>query len=205
VTVSQAVDKKAGGFRKTLGLAIITGVVGLVFIALTNGLGSQVFPASLEPHRGHLTSAEVAFFGVIFVELLVKAALQYHERQNARQLGIIVRAVVRTVGYMVIAVAILSILAANPALAVGVGSMMGLVVGFATQNIIANVFAGMFLAIGRPFRIDDEITVSGNTGRVIEITAMHTMIEAQDGVVLVPNASMLTQIILRKKGLRPSD
>jgi small-conductance mechanosensitive channel len=188
-----------------LGLAIIIGVVGLVFIALTNGLGSRVFPTSLESHRSHLTSAEVALFGVIFIELLVKAALQHHERQNARQLGIMVRAVVRTIGYMVIAIAILSILASNPALAVGVGSMMGLIVGFATQNIIGNVFAGMFLAVGRPFRIDDEITVSGNTGRVIEITAIHTMIEAQEGVVLVPNASMLTQIILRRKAFRTSD
>jgi small-conductance mechanosensitive channel len=205
VTVSHAIDQKDGSVRRTLGLAIIIGVVGLVFIALTNGLGSQVFPASLEPHRGHLTSAEVAFFGVIFVELLVKAALQYHERQNARQIGIMVRAVVRTIGYMVIAVAILSILASNPALAVGVGSMMGLVVGFSTQSIIGNVFTGMFLAIGRPFRIDDEITVAGNTGWVIEIIAIHTMIESQEGVVLVPNATMLTQVILRRKSLRLSD
>jgi small-conductance mechanosensitive channel len=204
VTASQAVDEKAGSVRRTLGLAIIAGIVGLVLIALTNGLSSQVVPTSLEPHRSHLTSAEVALFGVIFIELLVKAALRHHERQNTRQLGIMVRAVVRTVGYMVIAVAILSVLAANPALAVGVGSMMGLVVGFSTQSIIANVFAGMFLAIGRPFRIDDEITVSGNTGRVIEITATHTMIDAQEKVVLVPNASMLTQVILRRKGLPPS-
>jgi small conductance mechanosensitive channel len=199
-------SKKDGSVKRTLGLAIIIGAVGLVFIALTNGLGSRVFPTSLESHRSHLTSAEVALFGVIFIELLVKAALQHHERQNARQLGIMVRAVVRTIGYMVIAIAILSILASNPALAVGVGSMMGgLIVGFATQNIIGNVFAGMFLAVGRPFRIDDEITVSGNTGRVIEITAIHTMIEAQEGVVLVPNASMLTQIILRRKAFRTSD
>jgi hypothetical protein len=31
------------------------------------------------------------------------------------------------------------------------------------------------------------------------------MVEAQEGVVLVPNAFMLTQIILRRKGFRPSD
>jgi small-conductance mechanosensitive channel len=201
VTASQAaVEDKAGSARRTLGLAIITGVAGLVLIALTNGLGSQVFPTSLEPYRSHLTSAEIALFGIIFIELLVKAVLQRYERQNTRQIGVMVRAVVRTIGYMVIAIAILSILASNPALAVGVGSMMGLIVGFSTQNIIGNVFAGMFLAVGRPFRIDDEITVAGNTGRVIEITAMHTMIEAQEGVVLLPNASMLTQIILRRKG-----
>jgi small-conductance mechanosensitive channel len=132
--------------------------------------------------------------------LLIKAVLQRYERQNTRQIGIMVRAVVRTIGYMVIAIAILSILASNPALAVGAGSMMGLIVGFSTQNIIGNVFAGMFLAVGRPFRIDDEITVAGNTGRVIEVTAMYTMIEAQEGVILVPNTSMLTQIILWRKG-----
>jgi small-conductance mechanosensitive channel len=116
-----------------------------------------------------------------------------------------VRAVVRTIGYMVIAVAILSILAANPALAVGVGSMMGLVIGFSTQNILANVFAGMLLAIDRPFRIDDEITVAGSTGRVVEITVIHTMMDTEEQVVLIPNASILTQAILRRKELTPSD
>ena len=54
-------------------------------------------------------------FGVAVVELLVKAVLRHYERQDARQVGIMVRAVIRTIGYMTIAVATLSILAANPA------------------------------------------------------------------------------------------
>ena len=63
----------------------------------------------------------------------------------------------------------------------------------------------MFLAIGRPFRIDDEITVSGNTGKVIEFTVMHTMLETSEKIVLIPNSSMLTQVILRSKHLLPHD
>ncbi|MGH2541844.1 MAG: mechanosensitive ion channel family protein, partial [Ardenticatenaceae bacterium] len=180
-------------------------LTGAVFVGLTRGLNDDIFPDFLQDHRGWLVAAEVAVFGIVFVEVLVKAILRHYERQNTRQIGIMVRAVIRTIGYMTLAVAILSILAANPALAVGVGSMMGLVIAFSTQNIIANVFAGMFLAIGRPFRIDDEITVSNNTGKVIEFTVMHTMIETSEKIVLIPNYSMLTQVILRSKQLPPFD
>jgi small-conductance mechanosensitive channel len=201
----QSGARRSSHVGRTIAFAVIVALTGAVFIGLTRGLNADLFPDSLEDHRGRLIAAQVAFFGVFFVELVVRAILQSYERQDARQAGVMVRAVIRTIAYMVIAVAVLSILAANPALAVGVGSMMGLVIGFSTQNIISNVFAGMFLAIGRPFNIDDDITVSGNTGKVVEFTIMHTVIDTEANTVLIPNSSMLTQVILRSKGLVPHD
>lgn len=189
--------------RRTIISTIVVAVLGAILIGTTIGLSAEIYPAYLAPHRGRFVAAEVALFGILFVELVVKALLQYYEQQDARQLGVMIRAVIRTIGYMVLAIAILASLAQNPAFAAGVGSMVGIVVGFATQNIISNVFAGMFLAIGRPFKIDDEITVMGNTGKVIEFTVMHTVIDTEERTVLIPNASMLTQVILRRKMPHP--
>jgi small conductance mechanosensitive channel len=189
--------------RRTLISAIVVAVLGALLIGATVGLSAEIYPTYLEPHRGRFVAAEVALFGILFVEMVVKALLQYYEQQDARQLGIMIRAVIRTIGYMFLAITILASLAQNPAFAAGIGGMVGIVVGFATQNIISNVFAGMFLAIGRPFKIDDEITVRGNTGRVIEFTVMHTVIDTEERIVLFPNSLMLTEVILRRKGTYP--
>ncbi|MCI0440205.1 MAG: mechanosensitive ion channel family protein [Chloroflexi bacterium] len=201
----QASVSQAMSVRRLAVVVVLVAIVGAALVGVTLGLDEDIFPDFLEAHRGRLVAAEVAVFGIALVELLVKIALRPYERQNARQIGIMIRAVIRTIGYTTLAVATLSILAANPALAVGVGSMTGLVIAFSTQSIIANVFAGMFLAIGRPFRIDDEITVSGSTGKVIEFSVMHTMLETSENIVLIPNSSMLTQVILRSKHLLPRD
>ena len=86
-----------------------------------------------------------------------------------------------------------------PALAVGVGSVTGIIVGFSAQNLLGSIIAGTLLAIVRPIKVGDEITVMGNTGRVVEIGIMFTRIDAGERLVLIPNVSMMTNVILRKK------
>lgn len=194
----------ASSIRKTVAAALLVAVTGAVIIGLTSTLSDQTYLASLAPQRRNIITAELAVFSIILVELIGSIILQHFKRQHARELGIAIRAIFRVIAYMALAIAIISLLAASPALAVGVGGMMGLVVAFSTQNIIANVFAGMFIAIGRPFTIGDEITVMGSTGRVLELGVMHTQIDIGERVALIPNASMLTQAILRTKRLPPS-
>lgn len=94
----------------------------------------------------------------------------------------------------------LTILSANPTLAISVGAITGIVIGLAAQNIIGNVVAGTILAIMRPVRIGNEITVMGNTGIVIEIGVMHTIVDGGERRVFVPNMAMLTNAVQRKKG-----
>ncbi|MBM3934653.1 MAG: mechanosensitive ion channel family protein [SAR202 cluster bacterium] len=198
-------NRPAINWGKTVVKLVIIVIIGGVLISLTNDIHAGHFLGYFEPHRSRLVTGEVALIGVILVEIVAKAVLRHYERQNARQLGVIMRAVIRTISYIVLGVVILSILASNPAMAVSVGSLMGLVVGFSTQNIISNVIAGMFLAIGRPFKIDDEITVMGNTGRVSDFQVLHTMLETADRIVLIPNSTMLSQVILRNPKAGPRE
>jgi hypothetical protein len=101
--------------------------------------------------------------------------------------------------------ALLSIFASlfnvNAAAALTVGSFGGLVVGFATQTILSNVVAGVFLLLTRPFIYGDLISVSGQTGLVKEIKLMHLILESEDGKkdILIPSGSVVTQIIQKKK------
>ena len=45
-------------------------------------------------------------------------------------------------------------------------AVVGLVLGFAAQKILANPLAGILLAISQPIRIGDSVTIEDETGRV---------------------------------------
>ena len=86
------------------------------------------------------------------------------------------------------------------ALALTVDSFGGLVVGFATQTILTQVVAGIFILLFRPFTYGDVITVAKQTGTVKEIKIVHVILEIEDGLqdILIPSGSIATQIIQKK-------
>ena len=180
-------------------IVIITAITGIAVIVLTIELSREGNIAFLVDQRDRLLAAEIAFFGIIIVEILSRMAINQFKQRDAVQMGVAVRGTLRTISYLVIAIVIVLILSADPTLAIGVGSVTGIVIGLAAQNIIGNVIAGTILAIMRPVRIDDEITVMGSTGIVIEIGVMHTIVDGGERWVLVPNMAMLTNAVQRKK------
>ncbi len=56
----------------------------------------------------------------------------------------------------------------------------GIVVGFALQPLLKNIFAGIQLAITQPIRIDDALLVEGEWGNVEEITSTFVVIRIWD-------------------------
>jgi small-conductance mechanosensitive channel len=67
-------------------------------------------------------------------------------------------------------------------------AVLGLVVGFAARQTLANAVAGILIAISQPIRIGDLVTFEGNTGVVEDIRLTYTYIACDDGRrVVVPN------------------
>ncbi|HTQ50065.1 MAG TPA: mechanosensitive ion channel domain-containing protein [Candidatus Acidoferrales bacterium] len=58
--------------------------------------------------------------------------------------------------------------------------VVGVVLGFAAQKTIANLFAGFQLAMTQPIRLDDVVIVEGEWGRVEEITLTYVVIHIWD-------------------------
>jgi small-conductance mechanosensitive channel len=56
----------------------------------------------------------------------------------------------------------------------------GVVIGFAAQRTIANLFAGFQLAITQPIRLDDVIVVDNEWGRVEQITLTYVVVRIWD-------------------------
>ena len=63
--------------------------------------------------------------------------------------------------------------------------VIGIIVGFAAQRAIANVFAGLQVAMTQPIRLDDVVIVEGEWGRVEEITLTFVIIHIWDDRRLV--------------------
>jgi small-conductance mechanosensitive channel len=58
--------------------------------------------------------------------------------------------------------------------------VIGIIVGFAAQRTIANLFAGFQLAMTQPIRLDDVVIVEGEWGRVEEISLTYVVIHIWD-------------------------
>jgi small-conductance mechanosensitive channel len=56
----------------------------------------------------------------------------------------------------------------------------GIVVGFAAQKSIATVLAGFQIALTQPIRVDDVVIVSGEWGRIEEITLTYVIVQVWD-------------------------
>lgn len=78
---------------------------------------------------------------------------------------------------------------------------VGLALGLASQDLVKNFIAGLYLLIERPFRVGDEITISTFTGKVDYIDLRTTIVTTTDNQqVIVPNTMILSQVVVINKG-----
>jgi len=85
---------------------------------------------------------------------------------------------------------------------VALGGFIGMIIGFATQQVLSQAIAGVFLLLSKPFKVGDVVDVAGETEiKIIDINAMFTKALRNDGnTVLIPNNMIISQkIVIRKK------
>ncbi|HEV2235521.1 MAG TPA: mechanosensitive ion channel family protein [Ktedonobacterales bacterium] len=76
-------------------------------------------------------------------------------------------------------------------------AVLTLALSLALQDVLRNLFAGVYLLVERPFLIGDEITVSDYSGRIEDIQLRVTSLRASDGErVLLPNALLFTSAVV---------
>jgi small-conductance mechanosensitive channel len=69
---------------------------------------------------------------------------------------------------------------------------VAIAVGFATQDLLKNIFGGIMLLFDRPFKVGDKIEVGENYGEVINIGLRATRIATpDDSMVIVPNMELM--------------
>lgn len=77
-----------------------------------------------------------------------------------------------------------------------VSASLGIAVGFASQDILKNIFAGIVILFDRPFQVGDKIEIGSFYGEVKKIGLRSTRIETpDDSLVTVPNAELMNQSV----------
>ena len=75
-------------------------------------------------------------------------------------------------------------------------AVLGLVVGFAARQTLANGIAGILLAITQPIRIGDLVEFEGQTGVVEDVRLTYTYLRAEDNRrIIVPNERLASTTI----------
>jgi small conductance mechanosensitive channel len=72
-------------------------------------------------------------------------------------------------------------------------AVLGLIIGFAAQHTIANMVAGIQIAVSQPIRIGDRIKFEDCEGRVTDITLSYTYLDPGDGSSIVIPNQLLTE------------
>ena len=77
--------------------------------------------------------------------------------------------------------------------ALGIGSVA---IGFAFKDIFQNLLSGILILLGEPFKIGDDIIVSGMEGTVEDIQIRATYLRSPDGRrIVIPNATVYTSAV----------
>jgi small-conductance mechanosensitive channel len=107
----------------------------------------------------------------------------------------IVVAAVYFIGLVVIIFSIPDLRSLSVAMLSGAG-IAGIVIGFAAQNTLSNIIAGVALALFQPFRVGDRLTVMNEYGKVTDINLRHTVILTWDNRrLIIPNSVISSEAI----------
>jgi small conductance mechanosensitive channel len=184
-------EKKGRFLIKTL----TTTIIAVTAVAIASDFIEQL----LDPrYSAFIKVGVVAAIGYFIINSVANVFYQLSFdalKKNAE----IIRILIRIVGAIIVISIIISYLSEDPIIAASIGTITGIVVGFASQNVIGNLISGLYLAISRPFRIGDKATVFGNTGTIFDIGLLYTRLRNDEGhIILAPNLSMVsTTIIIR--------
>lgn len=117
-----------------------------------------------------------------------------------------IRSLIRITGAIIVIAVVISYLTQDPVIAASISTVSGLVIGFAAQNLIGNMIAGIYLAMTRPFRIGDRIKVFTGEGSVSDIGLLYTRLLLDNGdEMIVSNSSMVTANITLRKNKKEED
>jgi small-conductance mechanosensitive channel len=79
---------------------------------------------------------------------------------------------------------------------IAVAASIGIAVGFASQDILRNIFGGFIIIIDRPFKVGDKVEIGKYYGEVVEIGLRSTQIVTpDDSLVSVPNGEMMNEAV----------
>jgi len=131
--------------------------------------------------------------GIIVVRIIVNIVKKSLEKTRTPPLVMgLLTSIFKTIGYIVVVLSVLPIIGIDTStVGLGLSAIIGLILGFGLQDTWANMGAGVWLAVIRPFDKGDYVEVAGHSGIVQGIGVMSTTLKTFDNVVItIPNKNI---------------
>ena len=152
------------------------------------------------PWRGHIGALLVLLGTAVLIALIDRYVWDYHFEK--RQQKVIPRLLRDMVAAVIFLVALLLVLSVGyhaetqlKGLLAGSG-VVAIILGFAAQNVLSGLVAGMSLQIEKPYKVGDWLRVGDVFGEVMDIDWGSTRVRTNDAVWLhIPNNEIVKQTI----------
>jgi len=77
-----------------------------------------------------------------------------------------------------------------------IAASAGVAIGFASQDILKNIFGGIMILLDRPFQVGDKIEIGNHYGEVVQIGLRSVrIVTPDDSLVSIPNGEAMNQSI----------
>ena len=94
---------------------------------------------------------------------------------------------------IIVFISVLPLIGLDPSALLLAGGVTGIILGFASQNIVGNLVSGFFLMVERPIKIGDQVQINDISGYVTDIRIISTLIRTYDGLLVrIPNQQVFT-------------
>lgn len=155
-----------------------------------------VFPGVVE-YKPYVDVLLAVGFGYAIVSAFAQAVYWFMRVEYEHPTAAAVRNVFKIIGVGALVAGIAGSLS-SPTAGVALGGFIGIVIGFASQQVLGQAMAGLLILLTRPFMIKDVIEVGGEKGVVEDVRVFFTVLKRSDGrAVLLPNNSLLGSKIIK--------
>lgn len=198
----QKVRARARPWRSIL--TLLVAIAGAIAAEATRVSGLTGLHSAGQTHR----LIYICGLGTFFV-LGLAAALGLSARVQSASRMLIGQAHAGVLRYGVALVGIFAVLTFSLAIAridvkelLVSGAVLGVVLGIAAQQSLANLFAGLVLLFAHPFRVGNRIRLRAGAlggqmdGLVSDIGLTYVRLETDDGPALLPNVQALAAVVL---------
>jgi small-conductance mechanosensitive channel len=141
---------------------------------------------------------------IIVIILVIYRIVMYFVRRGARKQSIPIEAIngikiaVRLVTVILIIIALLTYIPGSTSYLISISSVTGLIIGFASTQVVSQFIAGIYLLFSRPFKVNDLVKINNIDGLIQEIGLNFTTLQKFSGtIVKIPNKTILDTDVLK--------
>ena len=153
-----------------------------------------------------LLKISIAIVATVIIAWIINRALVTYFKFASGKLKVdattytVVRRIIIVTIYVIGGIVVISHIPGLPNLMLGAAAGAGIaaiVIGFAAQKVLSNVFSGISIAIFRPFRVGDVVEMEEEYGTIEDITLRHTVIRTwQNKRQIIPNSRISEETII---------